>query len=100
MEPRKMERVIGRLRYSTEGATLLAHDVYWDGHNMERAGRNTFLYRTPGGRYFLVRQTCWEGERDTLEPLTSDEAEALFEELPEHEVTWEEAFPGIEIVDA
>jgi len=100
MQPRKMIQVIGGKRYNTETATLLAHDAYWDGHNFERSGRNTFLYRTPKGAYFVVRQTCWQGERDSLEPLDRDEAVGLFEQLPEHDVSWEEAFPGVVIEDA
>lgn len=100
MRPRMMNVVIGGKRYRTETATLLAHDAYWDGHNWERHGRNTFLFRTPKGSYFAQRQTCWQGEIDRLEPLTQEEAIRLFEELPEKEVDFEEAFPGVAVEDA
>ena len=40
MELGKMVRVVNGLRYSTETATVLASDVYWDGSNHERHGRN------------------------------------------------------------
>lgn len=55
--PTDFVRVIDRTRYDVSKAILLASDCYWDGHNFERRGRNTFLYRTPGGRYFTVHLT-------------------------------------------
>ncbi len=100
MERIQMQRVIDGLRYDTEKAVLLAHDVYWDGHNFERNGRNTWLYRTPNGRYFQVVGTLWQGERDTLTPLGPEEARRLYEQLPEHEVDYEDAFPDISVADA
>jgi hypothetical protein len=36
----------------------------------------------------------WQGERDSIEPLPVAEALELYEQLPEHEVEFEEAFPG------
>ena len=96
-----MQRIIDGIRYDTEKATLIAHDRYWDGHNFERHGRNTYLYRTPNGRYFVHKMTLWQGERDTIEPVDADEARRLYERvLPEHEVEYEEAFPDVEIIDA
>jgi len=101
MDEPKMRRVIDGLRYDTEKATLIADDVYWDGHNMERHGRNTFLYRTPGGRYFQVVRTQWQGEQDSLMPLSPEEARGVYESvLPEHYVEYEEAFPGVEVQPA
>jgi hypothetical protein len=95
-----MVEVIGGKRYRTETATLIAHDAYWDGHNWERHGRNTFLFRTPRGNYFVQHQTCWQGERDRIEPLGRDEAIRLYEELPVKELGFEEAFPGVEVQEA
>jgi len=100
MEPGKMKAVIGGVRYDTEKAQIIAHDCYWDGHNMERNGRNTYLYKTPNGRYFAVHLTLWQGERDRIEPLTKDEAIYLYERLPEKEVEFEEAFPGEPVEEA
>lgn len=100
MRPREMQKVISGKRYRTETATLLADNAYWDGRNWERSGRNTFLFRTPRGAYFVQHQTCWQGERDTLEPLTQDEAIALWESLPEHEMEYEDAFPGVQVEEA
>ena len=92
-----METIIGRVRYRVSDSTLLAHDAYWDGSNMERHGRNTFLYRSPRGRYFAVHMTMWQGERDRIEPLDEDSAYELYERLPEKEVDAEEAFPTVTI---
>lgn len=99
--PTKFVRIVNRTRYSVEASTLLAADDYWDGHNHERQGRNTFLYRTPKGAYFTVTLSQWQGEDDTLEPCTLDEAIDLFEgRLREHAVSYRGAFPGVEVVDA
>ena len=99
--PFDLVRIIDKKRYSVKTATLLADDAYWDGHNFERQGHNTFLYRTPGGAYFEVNLTQWQGERDTLIPVTQQEAIELFEtNLSEHAVTYAEAFPTVEVVDA
>lgn len=99
--PRNFSRVVDRKRYDTETATLIADDQYWDGHNFERRGRNTFLFRTPKGAYFTVSTSLWQGERDTLEPVTLEESMELFEkELPEHAVSFAEAFPGVKVDDA
>lgn len=99
--PTDFERIIDRKRYSVKTSTLIAGDDYWDGNNYERSGRNTFLYRTPGGRYFTVTLTRWQGERDTLEPVSQEEAIYLYENaLPEHEVNYSEAFPDVKVEDA
>jgi hypothetical protein len=95
-----MTEVIDRKRYSVATATLVAGNDYWDGHNFERQGRNTFLYRTPKGAYFAVYMTCWQGEHDSIQPLTLDEAIEHYECLTECRLTFEEAFPGVELQDA
>ena len=99
--PERFTRIIGRRRYNVSTATLLAADDYWDGHNFERSGRNTFLYRTPLGAYFTVTLTKWQGEQDSLDPVTESEAIDLFENsLTEHAVTYAEAFPNVKVEDA
>lgn len=99
--PAKFVKIIDRKRYDVQAATLLASDAYWDGHNHERRGRNTFLYRTPKGRYFTVTLTQWQGESDSLTPVTLDEAIGLYErQLTEHEEYYKDAFPGVEVEDA
>ena len=101
MNAPSMTRIVDRKKYSTDTATLLADDTYWDGHNYERHGRNTFLYRTPKGAYFTVTVTMWQGEQDSLEPVTLDEAIALYEgSLTEHSVSYEDAFPAVTVEEA
>ena len=98
--PKDMTEIVDRKKYSTATATLLAGDDFWDGRNFERHGRNEFLYRTPNGAYFTVSLTQWQGERDSLTPVTQAEAIELFEGLPEKRVTYAEAFPGVEVKEA
>jgi hypothetical protein len=99
--PKDFSRIVDRKKYSTKTATLIAGDDYWDGHNWEHDGRNTFLYRTPKSAYFEVTLTMWQGEQDTLIPLSLDEAIELYEEsLTEHYVNYEDAFPDVTIEEA
>lgn len=90
-----LQRVLGGKRYNVATATLLASDEYWDGHSFERDFRNTFLYKTRGGAYFRVDVNQWQGERDTITPLSRDEARELYENLPVQEVEYEEAFDTV-----
>jgi hypothetical protein len=93
MERIKMRKVIDGKTYNTETAQLIADDVYWDGSNFERNHRNTWLYKTPKGAYFVVIGSHWQGERDTLKPVSEEEAQRLYETLDnEQYVSWEEAF--------
>lgn len=99
--PTSFIRIVEGKRYSVETATLIAHNVYWDGHNFERHGRNTWLYRTRSGRFFTVNRTQWQGESDTLIPIDEDEARNLYENgLSEHSVSYEEAFPTVNTEEA
>jgi hypothetical protein len=100
MKPKDMEAVIGGKRYSTHKAALIADDAHWDGHNHERQGRNTFLYRTARGNFFLVRQTYWQGEHDRIEPINSDEAVRTFESMSQQHVPFEKAFPTVPVEEA
>jgi len=81
----------GRL-YDTDKAKLVASDRYWDGSNWERHGRNTMLYKTVKGAFFLHRTTQWQGERESIEPLAADDAKEYYERLPEYEIEYAEAF--------
>ncbi len=106
--PEQFERIINGKRYSVASAELIAGNDYWDGHNFERRGRQCFLYKTANGAFFIVALTQWQGERDTLTPVSEAEAVAMYEGRPneygvnlsEHRVTYENAFPDIEITEA
>jgi hypothetical protein len=95
-----MKAIIKGRRYDTETATQIASDRYFDGHNWERRGRNTYLYKTARGNYFVHYSTCWQGEHDRIEALSPEDAMQMYESLPEHEVEDEEAFPGQSFEDA
>ena len=96
-----MQRVVDGKRYDTRTATLIARAEYWDGHNMDRGGRNTYLYRTLRGRYFTVITACWQGEMDMLTPISEREAVELYTyALLEHRVDFEAAFPNVTVEDA
>ena len=85
-------QIIDGRRYNTETAEIIASNEYWDGSNWERSGRNMHLYKTKKGAFFVGYSTCWQGERDYLEPVGPGEAKAIYEKLREHEVEYEEAF--------
>jgi len=100
-EYQKFSRIVNRTRYSVETATLIADDTFWDGHNHERSGRNTWLYRTPRGAFFIVTRSQWQGESDSLEPVTLERAIEMYENaLSEHNESYQDAFPGVTVEDA
>ena len=70
------------------------------GRGWEQLGWHAFLFRTPKGNHFVQFQSTWPGERDRLFRLSPDEAMRLYGELPEKKVSFEEAFPGVEIEGA
>lgn len=87
-----MEQIIDGKKYSTETADQVSSDRYWDGSNWERDGRNTYLYKTKRGAFFLHYTTMWLGERDYIEPCTESDAQAFYERLSENEMSYKEAF--------
>ena len=100
MNPQPMIKIINRTRYDTSKAALLAGNDHWDGHNFERGGTNTFLYRTTRGSYFALHLTQWQGRRNHIEPLTQNEAIEMYESMSEQRVEYAEAFPGVKIEEA
>ena len=125
MGPHLMDVVVEGKRYRTAAATLLASGPAWDarlgdeprrllevrvggvdlsavagGRGWERLGWQAFLFRTQKGNYFAQFQSTWPGERDRLLPLSLNEAMRLYGELPEKKVSFEQAFPGVEIEEA
>ena len=98
--PKNMTAIIDRKRYNTATATLLCGDDHWDGQNFERRGTNQFLYRTPRGVYFFVNLTQWQGCSDHIEPCSEGEAINFFEFCQEQRVSYQEAFPQVNLEDA
>ena len=95
-----MKRVINKKTYNTETADRIATDDYSDGTNQFNCGRTADLYRTKKGNYFVVRETCWQGEHNSLEPLAEDAAIAEYESMYDQIEEFEAAFPGVKIEDA
>lgn len=88
----QIEQIVDGIRYDTEKAQIIAHNEYWDGSNFERGGRNFHLYQSPNGRYFAGYSTQWQDERNYIEPMSKSEAMDMYEALPEHPVSYEDAF--------
>lgn len=99
LNPQGMSAVIGGRRYTVNTATEIANNDYWDGNNFTRSGRNTWLFRTRGGAFFSATRTLWQGERDSIQALTEEEARELYEMLPERSLSYEAAF-GIVVEEA
>jgi len=100
MKPILMCEVIDRKRYDTNKADVIAGNDWWDGHNFERSGRQMFLFRTKRGSYFLQHLTQWQGERDRIEPVSLEDAAKAWEELTEHRMSFEMAFPLLKVEEA
>jgi hypothetical protein len=87
-----MHQIVNGKQYDTDKATLVTSDRYWDGNNYQRRGRNTFLYRSAKGNFFLHHTTQWIGESERLEPISLVEAKKQYEILPEYKMEYKEAF--------
>lgn len=87
-----MKQIIGRKVYDTETATLIADNEFADGSNRLNTGRVSYLYKTQKDNFFVFHQTIWQGEHDSIETVSVDEAKDKFESLRKHAVSWEEAF--------
>jgi len=87
-----MKQILNGKLYDTDKAQQVASNRYWDGSNWERHGRNTFLYRTAKGNFFLHHTTQWQGEREHIDAISEEEAKDYYEQLTEHELDYAEAF--------
>lgn len=87
-----MQKIIGGKLYDTDTAHEVASNRYWDGKNWDRSGRNTYLYKTKKGNFFVHNTTLWQGELDDIKELSLIEAKNYYEELSVYAMTWEEAF--------
>ena len=86
-----MKKIIAGKIYDTETAELIADNEFADGTNRMKSGRSTSLYKTRKGNFFAHHETCWQGERDTIEPLTIKQAKEYYEEL-DNEAEWPTEF--------
>ena len=78
--------------YNTKTAYLVAHGLYWDGSKQYRFGRNQILYKTKKGEFFILYESMWEDEVDSVEVVSIDEAQALYDSLLFQAMEYDEAF--------
>ena len=76
-----MKQIINGKIYNTETADHVANNEFSDGSNRMNCGRCTSLWKTKKGVFFAWYETCWQGEHDSLEPLSETAAKELFETL-------------------
>ena len=79
MKAKNMDVTVDGEHYRTDTSNLLASD--------EKAG--VFLFRALNSNYFVQSQ----GKKDTLEVLTIQGAEALYQKLPKKNQTLVASFP-------
>ena len=85
-----MKKIINGKKYDTKTATSLADNR--NAQNEWPDGRGWELFQTIGGAFFLAHWSCWENEKDAIEPLTEAEAKTHCEECAVDGDTIEEIF--------
>ena len=95
-----MKKIINKKVYDTETAKEIATNDYSDVSNRLNNGRSSTLYQTKKGNYFLLTETCWQGEHDNIEPLTKDEAVEEWAHFHNQCIEFEEAFPDVKTEEA
>lgn len=73
-----MKKIIGGKKYDTETAVSIASNK--DDRGQLPGGRGWELFRTPKGGFFIAFWTCWDGEKDSIEPKTEQESKEWCEE--------------------
>jgi hypothetical protein len=79
-----MKKVIDGKVYNTETGTEISRQ--------KSTGRESTLYRTPKGAFFRYVHTIWEGEHNSITPLSTKEAKELYELFDDPRMSWEAAF--------
>jgi hypothetical protein len=91
--PHRFSLTVNGKPYNVDKATLIASNLYWNGNSFEQNGRNTFLYKTFDGRFFIITLTQLADEENELIPVSVDEAIVLYrDELKSRYVKLEAAF--------
>ncbi len=83
--------------YDTANALLLALHEPLSGIEALKGQRVFDLYRTPSGSYFKYLTTAslfTEDEQPEIIPISPKEALSLYEELDDHQLELEDAFPA------
>lgn len=69
-----MKRVINGKMYNTATADEIIADLY------KGVGTSTDLYRKKSGEFFYAHYTQWDGQRDSIEPISEGEAKEVIGE--------------------
>lgn len=106
MKPIVFVYVANRKRFNTDPSksVLIAGDDYSDGSSYERgpSRQQRFLYKAiNSGQYFVAIHTRKKLDTppDVCVPLNEDDAISHYENMPVQRMTFEEAFPGVEVED-
>ncbi len=84
--------------YDTSSALLLARHKPSSGIEALKGQRVFDLYRTLSGSYFKYETTASlfiEDEQPEIIPISQEEAQLLYEELDDHRLVLEDAFPTV-----
>jgi hypothetical protein len=97
------EEIVKGIRYRVADAALVAHDGHYDIVTgcCDRPSREAwFLFRGIHGHYFTLVLQDWQDETDTIEPCSVGDAMAIYRDLDEKVLTWQEAFPEVPVQEA
>jgi len=94
-----MRNLIEGKIYDTDKSDVVATNDFSDPSNMYNVGRSSTLYKTKKGRFFVEYNTCWQGEHDSLEPVSTKTAQEIYAGMYDRKMGIEEAF-GTEIEEA
>ena len=94
-----MRNLIDGRIYDTEKSDMVATNGYSAGSNKHNDGRSSTLYKTKKGQFFTHYSTCWQGECDSLDPVSNNQAQEIYAGMYRREMEIEEAF-GDEIEEA
>jgi len=99
-----IEQVIHGVKYDTEapGVTLVAGDDYIAPNGRtDRNGRNTLMYKTRKGSFFLVKQyEANGGVNGHIQPINERKAQHYWDVLTNQRVSFEKVFPHAKVVAA
>lgn len=82
-----MKKIINGKKYDTKTANYL-FETY------RGMGRSSKLFRKTTGEFFIANFTSWEGEKDSIDPISDDKAKDLIGE--EDADMYEEFFGKVE----
>lgn len=91
-----MRKIIDRKVYDTSTATVICRSGQL---NVDGCTRSATLFKTKKGNFFILNETMWQGEHDSITVLTENEAADFYENCAETFMFFEKAF-SIKIEEA